>query len=137
MLSARIALARGDRHAARRALEAATDTTRSDYILSALVDVHMALGHADSALEASTRFANRATFGTDAQDAWLRNLIRKAQISERLGRLEDARTDYARVERQLSSGDSDHPLRMESARGIARLAERDARREVPVRPPPP
>lgn len=137
VLAAQIALARGNAQQARRALEAATDTTRSDYTLPALVDVHIALGHADSALEASTRFAQRVVFGIDAQDAWQRNLLILGRLSEQLGRLEDARAAYARLETQLSAGDIDHPLRLEARRGMARIVSRDARRTpLPIPPRP-
>ena len=129
VLAARIALAQNRAVAARRELEAATDTTRSDYILPALVDVLLALGHRDSALVAATQFEKRVVFGIDAQDAWLRNLLMKGRIAEQLGRTELATTSYARLESQLLSGDSDHPLLVESRRGLARLGVTDVRRQ--------
>jgi tetratricopeptide (TPR) repeat protein len=128
ILSARIALAENRARAAREELLAATDTTRNDYILPALVDVFLVLGHRDSALVAATQFENRVAFGIDAQDAWLRNLLMKARIAEQLGRTEVATTAYARLESQLKGGDADHPLLVESRRGLARLAVPDARR---------
>ena len=136
VLSARLALAMGSATRARAAIESATDTTWSDYVLSTLVDVHVARGHADSALDASTRLNSRATFGTQAQDAWLRNLIRMAQLAEQLGRREAAQAAYSRLEAQLSNGDPDHPLLIDARRGIARLAGRDAGGVLPVPPPP-
>lgn len=129
VLAARIALAQNRAVAARRELEAATDTTRSDYILPALVDVLLALGHRDSALVAATQFEKRVVFGIDAQDAWLRNLLMKGRIAEQLGRTELATTSYARLESQLLSGDADHPLLVESRRGLARLGVTDVRRQ--------
>jgi DNA-binding SARP family transcriptional activator/tetratricopeptide (TPR) repeat protein len=131
ILTARIALAQNRAAAARRELEAAVDTTRSDYILPALVDILLALGHRDSALVAATQFESRAVFGVDAQDAWLRNLLIKGRIAEQLGRTEVATTAYARLESQLMAGDADHPLLVESRRGLARLAITDAQRPVP------
>jgi len=127
ILSARIALAQNRIAAARSALESATDTTRSDYMLPALIDVLLASGHRDSALVAATRFESRVVFGIDAQDAWLRNLLIKGRIAEQLGHTEEATTAYARLESQLKSGDADHPLLVESRRGLARLAVTDAR----------
>ena len=129
ILAARIALAQNRVAAARSALESATDTTRSDYTLPALIDVYLASGHRDSALVAATRFEKRAVFGIDAQDAWLRNLLTLGRIAEQLGRTEEATTAYARLETQLKSGDADHPLLVESRRGMGRLAVRDARRK--------
>jgi tetratricopeptide (TPR) repeat protein len=137
VMSARIALARGDTDGARRALEAATDTTWNDFVLPALLDVHAARGHADSALDASMRLASRSTFGTAAQEAWMRNLVRLAESAERIGRRDLAQETYVRLEAQLSAGDPDHPLLTEARAGIARLAGRDARQELPVRPPRP
>lgn len=131
ILAARIALAQNRIAAARSALESATDTTRSDYTLPALIDVFMAGGHRDSALVAATRFESRAVFGIDAQDAWLRNLLTKGRIAEQLGQMDVATTAYARLESQLKSGDADHPLLVEARRGLARLAVIDAR--APVR----
>ena len=131
VLAARIALAEKRVEAARTALESAIDTTRNDYILPALVDVLLALGHRDSALVAATAFEDRAVFGTDAQDAWQRNLLVKGRIAEALGRNDIATTAYARLESNLKSGDGDHPLLLESRRGLARLAvidERSAKR---------
>lgn len=132
ILAARIALARNRIAAARSALESATDTTRSDYMLPALIDVWLASGHRDSALVAATRFESRVVFGIDAQDAWLRNLLLKGRIAEQLGHTEEATTAYARLESQLIPGDADHPLLVESRRGLARLALTDGRR--PARP---
>ena len=136
VLSARLALARGNETRARVAIESATDTTWSDYVLATLVDVHVARGHADSAFEASTQLAKRATFGTNAQDTWMRNLIRMAQLAEQLGHRGTARTAYARLEAHLSHGDPDHPLRIEARRAAARLAGQDAGRVLRVPPPP-
>jgi tetratricopeptide (TPR) repeat protein len=131
ILAARVALAQNRIAAARSALESATDTTRSDYTLPALIDVFVASGHHDSALVAATRFESRAVFGIDAQDAWLRNLLAKGRIAEQLGQMDVATTAYARLESQLKSGDADHPLLIEARKGLARLAVIDAR--VPVR----
>ena len=127
ILAARIALAQNRIATARSELESATDTTRSDYTLPALIDVFLARGHRDSALVAATRFESRAVFGIDAQDAWLRNLLIKGRIAEALGRTAEATTAYARLEAQLKSGDADHPLLIESRRGLARLAVPDAK----------
>ena len=133
ILAARIALAQHRIAAARRMLESATDTTRSDYMLPTLIDVLLASGHRDSALVAATRFENRVLFGIDAQDAWLRNLLIKGRIAEQLGHKEAATAAYARLESQLVSGEADHPLLIESRRGLSRLAITDARRTVPSR----
>ena len=128
ILAARIALAQRRADSARRALDAATDTTRSFYVLPALVDVLVALGRRDSALVAATQFEDRVAFGADAQDAWLRNLALKGRLAEQLGQNAVATSAYTRLESQLKSGDPDHPLLIESRRGLARLALTDSRR---------
>jgi tetratricopeptide (TPR) repeat protein len=128
VLAARIALAMRRPDSARRALEAATDTTRGGAVLPALVDVLIALGRRDSALVAATHFENRFAFGSDAQDAWLRNLLTKGRLAEQSGDKVVATSAYSRLESQLKSGDSDHPLLVESRRGLARLALTDSRR---------
>ena len=127
ILAARLALAQNRAAAARVALESATDTTRSDYTLPAFIDVYLAIGHRDSALTAAMRFEDRVVFGIDAQDAWLRNLLIKGRIAEQLGRNQEATTAFSRLESHLRSGDGDHPLLVESRRGLSRLASADHR----------
>jgi DNA-binding SARP family transcriptional activator/Tfp pilus assembly protein PilF len=128
ILSARMALAQRRVRDARRDLEAATDTTRRGHLLAVLVDVLVALGHRDSALVAATEFEQRGDFGTDTQDAWMRNLLTKARLAEQLGQTVIATDAYTRLATQLRSGDADHPLLVESQRGLARLALNDSRR---------
>lgn len=128
ILSARIALAQRRVRDARRDLEAATDTTRKGHLLPVLVDVLVALGYRDSALVAATEFEQRGDFGTDTQDAWMHNLLSKARLAEQLGQTVIATDAYTRLSTQLRSGDADHPLLVESQRGLARLALIDSRR---------
>lgn len=121
VLAAQIALLRNDARQARALLLTATDTTRGDFILPVLTEVYIALGHTDSAFAAATRLADREPFGIDAQDAWLRNLLTLGRLAETLGRADQARDAYGRLERQLSSGDADHPLLLETRRALARF----------------
>jgi DNA-binding SARP family transcriptional activator/Tfp pilus assembly protein PilF len=128
ILTSRIALAQQRTGDARRALMAATDTTWIGYTLPVLVDAMVALDHRDSALVAATQLEHRSVFGTDAQDAWLRNLLIKGRLAEQSGQRMEATSAYSRLESQLRAGDPDHPLLVASRLGLARVALTDSRR---------
>jgi tetratricopeptide (TPR) repeat protein len=132
ILAARIALARGRSREARDQLALATDTTRNDYRLAALSDVFRALGHPDSALAAATSLSQRAPFGTDAQDVWLRNLLLVGRLAEQMGQRERAHAAYARLVSMWRSGDTALPILVEARRGSDRTVT-DAATDVPVR----
>jgi tetratricopeptide (TPR) repeat protein len=126
------ALARDRGPTARTLLREASDTTRQDFTLSLLIDVHMALGRRDSAYQAAVQLSQRTPFGTDAQEGWFRALLLRGQLAEQLGHRADAVRAYERLIACWVRGDPDLPMLREARRGLQRLTGADSARSRPV-----
>lgn len=108
-------------------------------MLSLLTDVHLALGHPDSAYRAAAELSDRAPFGSDAQPGWFRALLARGQLAESTGQPTEALRAYGRLLTLWSAGEADLRLRDAAYRGRQRLVAGDtahSRAVVPKREDP-